>query len=79
MDKERCYFDMPGHAKYCMALSQKKCAGCSFYKTTYQARRDEERAYMMLVKKGLVPCQRDGIMTTRPLRDYEKERTQQND
>lgn len=75
MNNERCYFDVPGYAKRCNALSEKHCEGCSFYKTYYEAIEDQERAAELLRKNGLIPYQKGKIMTTRKItkRDENKE------
>lgn len=36
----RCFAD---NGKSCTALKMKKCEGCSFFKTTEQKRKDDER------------------------------------
>ena len=77
MNDERCYFDVPGYAKRCNALSEKHCDGCSFYKTYYQAITDQEKAAEILKKKGLVPYQKGKIMTTRKLKHTEREDAEQ--
>lgn len=67
--KEICAFDLVVRKATCLALKEKWCAGCAFYKTREQLQADKDHAAEILKAKGLEPYQRGKIMTTRPIRE----------
>lgn len=67
--KELCAFDLVGRKATCLALREKRCEGCVFYKTREQLEADKNRAAEILKAKGLEAYQLGKIMTTRPIRE----------